>query len=134
MSPSSSLLSPGTVLLFDGEPPSGRSLARQIEAWGIPVDRVEDVEELLAAVQAFRYELVILDGGVLQGGINVQQLSLLNRYCLSIPLAALLNAEHEQQVWLQFGIADFLMRPVDPAQLHALLDRYLPTSGSRLLE
>jgi DNA-binding response OmpR family regulator len=131
MSPSSSLLCPGTVLLFDGEPPSGRLLARQIEAWGIPVDRVEDVEELLAAVQAFRYELVILDGAVLQGGINVQQLSLLNRYCLSVPLAALLNAEHEQQVWLQLGINAFLMRPVNPADLRLLLAHYLPDAVPR---
>ncbi|GAA4339135.1 hypothetical protein GCM10023165_18230 [Variovorax defluvii] len=120
------------VLLVDDHPVNRMLLLRQVRALGYAAETADDGVQALAAWRSGRYGLVItdchmphMDGYEFARNIRGLESEL---GAARVPIiACTANAlQGEAEACLAAGMDDFLVKPVELAQLTAKLDRWLP--------
>ncbi len=121
----------GSILLAEDNPVNQEVARLMLEGLGVRVDCVDDGREALSAVEAKRYDLVLMDIQMPEmDGVEATRMIRLrekdqNRY---VPIAALTAhaLEHEREQLLEKGMDDYLSKPYTEQQLSDLLARWLP--------
>jgi two-component system, sensor histidine kinase and response regulator len=96
---------------------------------GLEVDVAENGEIALAMLERAAYDLVFMDMQmpVMDGLDATRALRRLERFAALPVVAMTANAmEHDRQNCLQAGMNDFLVKPIDPQELLAVVVRWIP--------
>ncbi|HZY18023.1 MAG TPA: DAHL domain-containing protein [Ramlibacter sp.] len=120
------------VLLVEDDEVNQLVAQAMLEQSGVLVDVAGDGQAALALLQAGRHELVLMDMQMpVMDGLQATRLLRTRPGLRDLPVVALTaNAmEHDRQQCLKAGMDDFLAKPIDPAQLQAILLRWMPGPG-----
>jgi PAS domain S-box-containing protein len=123
----------GTVLVIDDDPEVRQLLARMLGKEGFRVIEATGGEEGIALARAERPDVITLDvlmpgldgWGVLAALKNDPELA-------SIPVV-MLTIMDERNLGFSLGATEYLTKPIERAQLSAVLARYRRTSGAGVL-
>ena len=123
----------GTVLVIDDDPATRQLLARMLSKDGFRVLEATGGEEGLALARAERPDVITLD--VLMPGLDGWGvLAALKREpaLASIPVV-MLTITDERNLGFSLGAAEYLTKPIERAELRAVLSRYRRTPGAGVL-
>jgi CheY-like chemotaxis protein len=115
------------VLLVEDHADTAKSTAELLQHCGFDVAVASDGREAVEAVRAQEPDLVLLDIGLpkMDGYAVADQLR--NEYRMRKPLIVAVSgygADDRRDRCAASGIDLFLAKPVDPVQLHVLLERF----------
>jgi CheY-like chemotaxis protein len=117
---------PGVRVLLVEDNPINALLARALLAReGCAVDHAASGEDAMAACQASAYDLILMD--MRMPGMSGEETSrALRKAGVGVPIVALTaNAfEEDRQACLAAGMNDFLVKPMSPDALRAMLTRW----------
>jgi two-component system sensor histidine kinase/response regulator len=117
------------VLLAEDHALNRRLVAEILEETGVQLDLAENGEEALAAVRTKIYALVLMDVQmpVMDGCEATRRIrELEGRSDLRIVAMTANAMQGDREVCLAAGMDDFLPKPIDAAQLLAMLARWIP--------
>jgi CheY-like chemotaxis protein len=123
----------GTVLVIDDDPVTRELLARMLGKEGFRVIEAPSGEEGLALARAERPDVITLD--VMMPGLDGWGvLAVLKNEpgLASIPVV-MLTIMDERDLGFSLGAAEYLTKPIERAQLSAVLARYRRTPGAGVL-
>lgn len=123
-----------TILLIDDDPVLQRLVRGHLEAEGFQVVVATDGVEALAAAREFQPDTAILDIHlpVLDGWSVLTQLK--SDPALSAIHVIILSVEDDRKRGFSLGACDYLLKPVEPEQLVAVVRRSVtPASGEVLI-
>jgi DNA-binding response OmpR family regulator len=116
------------VLVVDDEPTVRDVVARYLEREGYVVREVGDGDEVAAAVESFRPDLVVLDV-MLPGRSGLEVLRDLDNRVPVILLTARTD-ETDRVLGLELGADDYVVKPFSPRELVARVRSVLRRSGA----
>ncbi|WP_326543098.1 hybrid sensor histidine kinase/response regulator [Pseudorhodoferax sp.] len=111
------------VLMVEDHPGAALALRMCLEDYGYAVEHAASVAEALRLAQELPFDIVLTDLGLPDGsGVDIGR-ALSSR----LPVLALsgYGAESDLRSTAQAGFAGHLVKPVDPPQVHALLQKLL---------
>lgn len=120
------------ILLAEDEPINQEVLIEMLEDVGFSVDLASDGESAVAMARQENYDLILLDMQMpkLNGIEAAKQIRDLPACAHTPILAVTANAFGEdRERCLAAGMNDHVAKPVDPAELHATLLKWLPRSA-----
>ncbi|KQP15052.1 hypothetical protein ASF43_13515 [Pseudorhodoferax sp. Leaf267] len=115
------------VLLVEDHPSAARVLQLCLEDFGYEVAHASSVADALQAAQAQPFDIVLTDLGLPDAsGVEIGR-ALSER----LPVVALsgFGADTDLRSTAEAGFSGHLVKPVDPAQVHALLQQVLAAGG-----
>jgi hypothetical protein len=114
----------GTVLVIDDEPAARQLLARMLAKEGFRVVEAAGGEEGLALARSDRPDVITLD--VLMPGLDGWEVlaALKNDPALAAIPVVMLTILDQRNLGFSLGAAEYLTKPIERAQLSAVLDRY----------
>jgi CheY-like chemotaxis protein len=117
--------SPGRILIIEDEPAAARLLRTYLEASGYEIALALDGPTGLAAARHSAPAAIVLDVMLpgLDGWEVLRQLKLDLR-TREVPVV-MVTVVDEQEVGLALGAVDYLVKPIDPAVLTAVLARHI---------
>jgi CheY-like chemotaxis protein len=114
---------PARVLMVEDHPGAAMALRMCLEEYGYAVEHAASVSEALQLAQAQAFDIVLTDLGLPDGsGVDIGR-ALGTR----LPVLALsgFGAESDLRSTAAAGFAGHLVKPVDPPQVHAVLQKLL---------
>ncbi len=116
------------VLLAEDNPINAMLARALLEREGCTVDQARTGPEAVEAARAQAYDLILLDLRM-PGMGGVEAARALRKAGVRSPIAALTADAFEdaRRACLEAGMDDFLTKPLEPAALHGLLGRLLPS-------
>lgn len=116
------------VLLVDDNPVNRQVAGELLSEVGLIPDFAANGQEAVAAVLSADYDLVFMDIQMpVMGGYEATALIRANDRYVELPIIALtahaMSGVREE--CLAAGMSDYLSKPIDPAQLHGLLARWI---------
>jgi len=123
----------GTVLVIDDDPEVRRLLARMLGKDGFRVLEAPDGERGLALARSERPDVITLD--VLMPGTDGWGVlaALKNDPALASIPVVMLSIMDERNLGYSLGAAEYLTKPIERAQLSAVLSRYRKAPGAGVL-
>ena len=112
------------VLVVDDRPDAARCLALLLESWGHETRTAHDGPSALVEAAAHRPEVVLLDVGLpgMDGHEVARRLRALGREGLRIVALTGFSEEEDRRQALESGFDLYLVKPVDPDDLHRSLE------------
>jgi PAS domain S-box-containing protein len=122
-----------TVLVIDDDPAVRRLLGRMLGKEGYRVLEAPNGERGLALARSERPDVITLD--VLMPGMDGWGVlsSLKDDAALAAIPVVMLTITDERSLGFSLGAAEYLTKPIDRAQLSAVLSRYRQSSGAQVL-
>ncbi len=123
----------GTVVVIEDDPATRQLLARMLDKEGFRVLEAASGEEGLALARAESPDVITLD--VLMPGLDgwgVLAALKSDPALASIPVV-MLSVTDERNLGFSLGAAEYLTKPIERAQLSAVLSRYRRAPGDRVL-
>ncbi len=122
----------GRVLLVEDNETNVYLVTRYFSQWQLPYDVATDGAEALRYLEQEAYDLILLDMQmpVMDGyaaARNIRQLPGIKAHVPIIAFSASSSVSISQRMQ-ECEIDDFLLKPFEPRELHALMLRYLPAS------
>ena len=123
----------GTVLVIDDDPATRQLLARMLGKEGFRVVEAPGGEEGLALARSERPDVITLD--VLMPGLDGWGVlaALKSEPALASIPVVMLSIMDERNLGFSLGAAEYLTKPIERAQLSAVLARYRRAPGSGVL-
>lgn len=113
-----------TVLIVEDEAPVRELLAELVQQMGHQALQAAHGREALAVVEAERPDLVLADVMLpILGGLELCRRLKADPATGSIPVILMSSARRPPE---EVGAAGFLDKPFDPAEIHAVILRWLP--------
>ena len=111
-----------------------RTIARDLlKETGLQIDLADSGYSMLDMIKEKHYDLIFLDHYMpgLNGIETIRRCHETDHLCKDTPIIALsANSDSgAREDYLREGFADFLLKPIIPAQFEAMIQKYLP-SGS----
>ncbi len=134
-SPGQSFIS-GRILLVEDNEVNQEVAVALLEGWGLVPDLAEDGLEALNALRKQRYDLVLmdiqmpnLDGLQTTAALRSPKSEVLD---CRVPVVAMTAhaMREDRQRYLDAGMDGYLSKPIEPAALLEILNRYLPLAGA----
>jgi DNA-binding NtrC family response regulator len=111
------------ILLVDDDPSSRRTLTASLGRSGDEVDLAEDLSSAWQLARARRYDLLVCDARLPRGGAVLHEaLRERSPQVAVVLVSAFASVEHVHAAFQQ-GVYDFLLKPVEPQHVAALLGR-----------
>ncbi len=125
--------STGTVLVIDDDPATRQLLARMLGKDGFRVLEASGGEEGLALARSERPDVITLD--VLMPGLDGWGVlaALKNEPALADIPVVMLSITDERNLGFSLGATEYLTKPIERAQLSAVLSRYRRAPGAQVL-
>lgn len=118
------------VVLFADDDPTSREIARRlIGTMGVTVVLASNGEEALQLIRAHRPALVITDA--LMPKLDGREVALLAkqedpRARVVVITSVYKDPRYKHEAYSKFAVDDYLAKPVKPAELRAIVEKYLP--------
>lgn len=120
-----SVLSGHRILVLDENPGARESMARLIETWGAVVDSAQEVEQALRAIDACRYDAIVVDDS--EGGQHAARVAQLIRKNLdNHPTRIIVSQSRDSSAIVEGEIDLVVEKPLNSRKILAAL---LPTSS-----
>jgi len=111
------------ILLIDDDLASQRLLAASLGRSGDAVDAAADLAAARVAARSRAYDLVVCDARLLRAGLGVHdEIRERSAHAVFVLVSAFATVEQVQAA-IQQGVYDFLLKPVEPQLVAALLSR-----------
>jgi signal transduction histidine kinase/CheY-like chemotaxis protein len=108
-------------------------LTTLLEKWNISVTGAGDVEEAMEVLAEESFSLVLMDAMISTSDENAAIRQIRDSYgCEDLPMVVLASRhdEKEKQACIDGGASDYLEKPVEPAELNIILQKYLTVKAS----
>lgn len=123
-----------TILLVDDEEPNRVLISRRLSNEGYLVNTVSGGRQAIEALKVRRFDLVLLDLMMPEmNGVATLREIRADPHLHGMPVLMLTASHTRESVMqcLQLGAADYLIKPVDPADLKRRVERQLKPSGTK---
>lgn len=112
-----------SIVIVDDDPTFRLFLAHSLTASGFAVDALSDGDQLLARLKAGHIPSLILLDVMLAGDDGIQVIEKVKGIAVNVPVIMLSGMGQPRTVVeaMKLGAVDFLMKPVDDADLHAAI-------------
>jgi CheY-like chemotaxis protein len=123
----------GTVVVIDDDPATRQLLVRMLDKEGFRVFEAATGEEGLELARTERPDVITLD--VLMPGLDGWGVlaALKSDPALAAIPVVMLSVTDERNLGFSLGAAEYLTKPIERAQLSAVLSRYRRSPGARVL-
>ena len=119
-----------TVLVVDDYADTRAMIRRMLEAGGYRVAEAEDGEQAIAAAKHACPDLILMDLNMprMDGLMAAQNIRAVKGLCEGVPIIALtaFDTYGMREAALEAGCDDYLTKPLETAELDAVLGRLLP--------
>ncbi|NUN99151.1 MAG: response regulator [Saprospiraceae bacterium] len=116
------------VLVVEDNPMNRRIIELVLEEWAVPADEAENGKQALELLQQHTYDLVLMD--IQMPELDGYQTTTAIRRELGIKVPIIAMTAHvlpgEREKCLQYGMDEYLSKPLDFAALQRMLIRFLP--------
>jgi CheY-like chemotaxis protein len=115
------------VLLAEDNEAARRIVTALLESAGHVVDHVSNGHDAIAAVQARRYDLVLMDVQLpaLDGFETARHIRALHHASSRLPIVAITATKSTRESCIAAGMNDVIWKPCARAELFAVLDRWI---------
>ncbi len=122
------------VLVVEDNPMNRRILELVLEEWEIAADQAENGNQALELLKHQAYDLVLMD--IQMPGLDGYQTTTAIRQQLHLKLPVIAMTAHvlpgEREKCLQYGMDEYLSKPLNFAALQQMLIRFLPAATDQL--